>query len=162
MLLVLQYCFPMLNSTQVSIHLYSLDVIIYKDQHITTGHNRVAITHATCCNNVMICCIEMLQSFGIVLVQKFWQGWTFRKGMFRTHQRTSSFQVEDITVPLLSVNFFKINVSRIGDQGSRINYFLMSVKFQIDMAMLTTATEACIIKPRTIPIFGLTWDSRFI
>lgn len=75
--------------------------------------------------------------------------------MFRTHQRTSSFQVEDITVPLLSVNFFKINVSRIGDQGSRINYFLMSVKFQIDMAMLTTATEACIIKPRTLPIFGL-------
>ena len=46
--------------------------------------------------------------------------------MLRTHQRTSSFQVEDITVPLLSVNFFKINV--IEDWGSGIkNQFFFNV-----------------------------------
>ena len=76
--------------------------------------------------------------------------------MLRTHQGISTFQVEDITVPLLLVNLFNINViedwgSWIMDQGSRINSFLMSVKFQIDMEMLTTATEAFFIKSRTIP-----------
>ena len=52
--------------------------------------------------------------------------------------------------------------SRIGDHGLGIKDQIFNVKFQIDMVMLTTATEAFLNKSRTIPIFGVAREHRFI